>query len=380
MINKELKKYIEDVIKPQYINNNYGGHGWEHIQDVIYRSFELMGYFDLKINPNMVYVVAAYHDIGYRQDPDNHEKVSSEMFMQDEEMKKFFDDEERKIIAEAIVDHRASLEYEARSVYGKLVSSADRAIDVDNMLRRSIAFQAEKHKSENPTIEEVIEYSYKKLSSKYGNGGYAKMYFPDVKYEAFLERMNELFSDKNEFIKAELSLISNEANLKKYFEKQGSKKPEREKFLSSIYLIIKNENGEVLLQRRQGTKLWPGYLALPAGHIDEGENAYEAAIREAREELAIEIRVEDIIDTFVVNRKNKSLPPYFDVYFEISKYLGEIIIAEPEKCSELVWASPNSLPEDMIDFEKEAMENNANGIKFSVTFADNEKKLVRIKK
>ena len=50
---------------------------------------------------------------------------------------------------------------------------------------------------------------------------------------------------------------------------------EREKFLSSIYLIIKNDKGEVLLQRRQGTKLWPGFLALPAGHIDEGENQYE---------------------------------------------------------------------------------------------------------
>ena len=363
MINKELKKYIEDTIKPQYINNNYGGHGWEHIQDVVYRSFELMGYFNLKINPNMVYVVAAYHDIGYRQDPDNHEKVSSEMFMQDDEMKKYFNDEERKIIAEAIVDHRASLEYEARSVYGKLVSSADRAIDVDNMLRRSIAFQAEKHKNENPTIEEVIEYSFKKLSSKYGNGGYAKMYFKDAKYEGFLERMNELFSDKNEFIKAELSLISRDMNLKKYFEKEVSKKPEREKFLSSIYLIIKNENGEVLLQRRQGTKLWPGYLALPAGHIDQGENAYEA-----------------IIDTFVANRKNKSLPSYYDVYFEVSKYLGEIRIAEPEKCSELVWANPANLPNDMIDFEKEAMENNANGIKFSVTYADNEKKLMKTKK
>ena len=57
---------------------------------------------------------------------------------------------------------------------------------------------------------------------------------------------------------------------------------EREKFLSSIYLIIKNDKGEVLLQRRQGTKLWPDFLALPAGHIDEGENAYEAAVREAR--------------------------------------------------------------------------------------------------
>ncbi len=154
---------------------------------------------------------------------------------------------------------------------------------------------------------------------------------------------------------------------------------EREKFLSSIYLIIKNENGEILLQRRQGTKLWPGFLALPAGHIDVCENAYEAAIREAKEELDIDIRIEDIVDTFVVNRKNKSLSPYYDVYFELSRYFGEIKINEPNKCSELVWSSIDNLPIDMIDFEKEAIEKNIKGIKFSCTYADNEVKLVRKK-
>ena len=78
---------------------------------------------------------------------------------------------------------------------------------------------------------------------------------------------------------------------------------EREKFLSSIYLIIRNKKQQILLQRRQGTKLWPGFLALPAGHIDVNENASEAAVREAKEELGITIKVEDIVDTFVVNRK-----------------------------------------------------------------------------
>ncbi len=152
---------------------------------------------------------------------------------------------------------------------------------------------------------------------------------------------------------------------------------EREKFLSSIYLIIKNEEDKILLQRRQGTKLWPGFLALPAGHIDKGENAYEAAIREAKEELGIDISQNDIIDTFVVNRKNKSLLPYYDVYFEIKDYKGIIQIMEPEKCSELIWQEIDNLPEDMIDFEKKALLNNQKGIKFSVTYADNEKKLIK---
>ena len=151
---------------------------------------------------------------------------------------------------------------------------------------------------------------------------------------------------------------------------------EKEKFLSSVYLIIKNDKGEILLQRRQGTKLWPGFLALPAGHIDEKENAYDAVIREAREELGIKISRNNIIDTFVVNRRNKSLMPYYDVYFEIDNYDGKIQISEPDKCSELVWSNINNLPEDMIDFEIEAIKNNQLGIKFSVIDTDNEKKLV----
>ena len=89
----------------------------------------------------------------------------------------------------------------------------------------------------------------------------------------------------------------------------------KEKFLSSVYLIIKNDKEEILLQRRQGTKLWPGFLALPAGHIDETENAYDALVREAKEELGIEISINNIVDTFVVNRRNKSLMSYYDVYF-----------------------------------------------------------------
>ena len=125
---------------------------------------------------------------------------------------------------------------------------------------------------------------------------------------------------------------------------------EKENFLSSVYLIIKNDKEEILLQRRQGTKLWPGFLALPAGHIDEKENAYEAVIREAKEEFGIEISINNIVDTFVVNRRNKSLMPYYDVYFEIDNYNGEIKICEPERCSELVWCNINKVPEDMIDF------------------------------
>lgn len=149
----------------------------------------------------------------------------------------------------------------------------------------------------------------------------------------------------------------------------------KETHLSSIYMIIRNKEGKILLQRRQGTNLWCGFLALPAGHVDDGENVYDALVREAREELGIKISVENVVDTFVVNRRNKSLDPYFDVYFELNGYEGIINIMEPNKCSALVWADPNNLPDDMIEFERIAIEANAKGIKFSSIDVDNEETL-----
>lgn len=371
-INKKLQEYIENNIFPSYEKNDLG-HNLDHIKYVIERSFKFIKENNLDVDYNMVYVIAAYHDIGHYIDAKNHEKVSAIMLLADDNLKQFFNEEQIRIMAEAVHDHRASLAKKGkrpRSIYGEIVSSADRNTLIEVPLKRTYAYRMEH--SPGATLDEIIEESRQHIIDKFGKVGYATdaMYFEDLDYKKFLEDIPALVENKEEFRRRFIEV--NNISL--------DKKPEREKFLSSIYLIIKNENGEALLQRRQGTKLWPGYLALPAGHIDEGENAYEAAIREAREELGIEIATNDIVDTFVANRKNKSLPPYYDVYFEISKYVGKIKIAEPEKCSELVWCSPFNLPDDMIDFEKEAMENNANGIKFSVTYADNEKKLIKTKK
>lgn len=202
-VSYDLKQYVEENVLPKYDSNNVGGHGVPHIRTVINRSFEIISEFGLDVNKDMVYAIAAFHDIGYRENPDEHEEVSSRMFLSDDNMRSFFTEEQIQTIAEAIVDHRASLEYEARSVYGKIVSSADRETSVKNMLQRSFLYQADKHSSEKPTTETVIDYSYKKLLSKYGKEGYAKMYYPDKKYLDYLKEMQELLEDKEKFIKAE---------------------------------------------------------------------------------------------------------------------------------------------------------------------------------
>ena len=133
-------------------------------------------------------------------------------------------------------------------------------------------------------------------------------------------------------------------------------------FKSAVHMIISKEN-RILLQKRKGSKLWPGYYALPAGHIDEGENQYDALIREAREELGINIDPKKIINSYVVLRRNffeidgKKLEPYIDYYFELRDYEGIPRIIEKNKCDELIWADINNLPEPFINYEAAFLED-----------------------
>ena len=136
----------------------------------------------------------------------------------------------------------------------------------------------------------------------------------------------------------------------------------KELFKSAIHMIIYQDN-KILLQKRKGSKLWPGYYALPAGHIDSGENQYDALLREAKEELDIDINIKNIINSYVVLRRNyfkidgKQLEPYIDYYFEIKEYEGTPKIVEKDKCDELIWADINNLPEPFINYEGAFLED-----------------------
>ena len=138
-INEKLKRYIENNVFPEY-EKNEKGHDINHIKYVIDRSFELVKDNKLEVNPDMVYTIAAYHDIGHYVDSKTHEIISAEMMFKDEELKKFFNDSERMIIKEAIEDHRASAEDDPRSIYGRIVSSADRNNKVEACLKRTYTY------------------------------------------------------------------------------------------------------------------------------------------------------------------------------------------------------------------------------------------------
>lgn len=203
-IDKNVKEYIENNVLPEYEKNEQG-HGKNHIDYVIRRSFELIDQNDLDVNFDMVYVIAAYHDIGHHIDRKNHEKVSAEIMSKDENLNKFFSEEELKIIKEAIEDHRASSENDPRSIYGKIVSSADRNNTVEQCLERTYSY-GKKHES-YLSDEELYERSYDALNRKFGYGGYAKFYFKDEQYESFLRDIRKLLEDKENFCKVQAKYI-----------------------------------------------------------------------------------------------------------------------------------------------------------------------------
>lgn len=209
-MNIELKNYLDENILTKY-DDNVGGHGVEHIKYVIERSFEIIDEFKLDVDFNIVYTVAMFHDIGYMENPEEHHIVSANMFLEDNNIKNFFSDEDIKVIYEAIIDHRASLEYDARSIYGKIVSSADREIDVDRLLTRSLSYAYDKYKDEDGEIDvdvyTIIDDSYNKISKKYGIGGYAKIFYEDKKYKEFINKIRYLTDDKEKFIEYELELL-----------------------------------------------------------------------------------------------------------------------------------------------------------------------------
>ena len=203
-INKELKQYIEESLVPEY-GKNESGHGINHIKDVIKRSFELVNENNLDVNMDMVYVIAAYHDIGHHIDSKTHEIISADIMSKDEKLKEFFNEEELKVIKEAIEDHRSSAKDDPRSIYGKIVSSADRNNKVEDCLRRTYTYG----KKLNPkaTDEELFLRAYDVLQNKFGEDGYAKYYFKDSQYETFLQELRELLKDKDKYINTQREYI-----------------------------------------------------------------------------------------------------------------------------------------------------------------------------
>lgn len=196
-VNKELLKYIKENILPEYDKNDKG-HGILHILEVIRRSFELKESLKLDhLDDNMIFTIAACHDNGKYIDHKTHEKIAAERFYNNIAFKKFFTDEQRKIIKEAIEDHRSSFEDVPRSDYGKLISSADRNSTIDIVFIRS--FFVGQDRTPDLTMDDFLDYTLNRLRKRYSEENSENMFFEDDVYAKFLVDMRKLLKDEKAF-------------------------------------------------------------------------------------------------------------------------------------------------------------------------------------
>lgn len=195
-MDKELVEYIENNIFPLYQRNDWAHQLW-HILEVIDRSLKLSKDYD--VNLNMVYTIAAFHDIGCYLGRDSHEEKSASLMINDEFILNYFTTDEVSIMEKAIIDHRGSLEYEPRSIYGKIISTADRFVTIEGILRSTHSHTLEFF-SFLPWDEQVIR-SYEYIAKKYGKNGYAKCWIPNPPYYKFLEDVSYYLDHKELFEK-----------------------------------------------------------------------------------------------------------------------------------------------------------------------------------
>lgn len=191
MIPEPLVRYIETAIIPRYEYFDKA-HNLSHVQTVIIESLLLAK--DHDVNESMVYTIAAYHDTGLCRDRATHHIVSGEILMADDTLRQWFTEEELFVMKEAVEDHRASTDHEPRSIYGRIVAEADRIIDTDITLRRTVQFGLKHY----PEADADWHYQrfYKHLMEKYAPGGYLKLWFPKSKNAERLKELQAIIADE----------------------------------------------------------------------------------------------------------------------------------------------------------------------------------------
>ena len=131
---------------------------------------------------------------------------------------------------------------------------------------------------------------------------------------------------------------------------------ERNKAVPAVYLILR-KGDEILLMRRQGSGYYDGWYSLPAGHIEAGELPLAGLMREAREELGIELSKRDITLVHSMYRtKHDETGDRVDYFFVTSQWSGEIKNTEPHKCDDIRWFSIDALPDNTMHHVRDAIE------------------------
>lgn len=137
IVSLDLMEFVERNILPRY-NNFDKAHNLNHANNVIKNSLALA--LSTGADINMAYTIAAYHDLGLEGPRAIHHISSGKILMADRRLRRWFSEEQIKIMKEAVEDHRASASHAPRSIYGKIVAEADRDLEPEHIFRRTIQY------------------------------------------------------------------------------------------------------------------------------------------------------------------------------------------------------------------------------------------------
>lgn len=192
-ISPQIIDYVEREIIPRYAAFDKA-HREDHVRMVIEQSMKLIEH-EPSINVDMVYVVAAFHDLGLVNGRENHHKDSRKILEADTFIASHFSPEQIRFMGEAVEDHRASNGTKPRNEYGLIVAEADRFIDPETIIRRTIQYGLANY----PQLDRAGHYQriIDHLFNKYGPNGYLKVWIPWSDNAANLKRLHILLTDQS---------------------------------------------------------------------------------------------------------------------------------------------------------------------------------------
>lgn len=186
----DLVEFIETQILPQYAAFDKA-HNMEHVTRVIRRSLELARKTGVDIN--MAYTIAAYHDLGLTGPRAIHHLTSGKILMADARLKRWFSADQLKMMKEAVEDHRASASRTPRSIYGKVVAEADRDIEPENVIRRTIQYGLANY----PQLDHEGHWKrfMQHMDEKYSVNGYIRLWIQGSENERKLNELRQLIAE-----------------------------------------------------------------------------------------------------------------------------------------------------------------------------------------
>lgn len=133
---------------------------------------------------------------------------------------------------------------------------------------------------------------------------------------------------------------------------------QRPKATVDIHVCLISE-ASILMMKRANTGYQDGNYSLPAGHLEFGETATQAAIREAKEEIGINLAPNELKLLLTMHHMSDSLR--IALFFQAIKWEREPQNMEPNKCENLCWFEFDELPSNIVPYINKALVTLANG-------------------